>query len=146
MLDVLVEVMASLYARLIGRPWQRRRAERLVKQGKVRCVLFDADEGALAGRTVDGVAEVSEKRLRVQGAELRVSRIEGPPEQGPTDPFSHDGRFQPPAGRLVFEPRTRIYRLRLHNGSTVRWAVLAFQAGQALALLGLSEEGSRAAE
>ena len=140
MLEALVEVIVSLYARLVGRPWQRRRAERLIKQGKVRCVLFDADEGVLPGRSVDGVADVSEKRLRLQGLELWVRGIAGPPDEGPIDPFSQDGKFYPSEGNLVFEPPACIYRLRLHNGSTVRCSVLAFQAGQVLALLGFSED------
>jgi hypothetical protein len=146
MLEVLVELIVSPYARLVGRPWQRRRAERLIKRGKARCVLFDADEGVLPGRSVDGVADVSEKRLRLPGVELWVRGIDGPPEEGPIDPFSQEGRFHPSDGNLVFEPRTCIYRLRLHNGSTVRWSVLAFQAGQVLDLLGFSEEGSRTGE
>jgi hypothetical protein len=143
MVEALVEVIRSLYARLVGRPWQRRRAERLIEQGRARCVLFDADEGVLPGRSLDGVAEVSEKRLRLQGVELWVRGIEGSPEVGPIVPFSRDGRFHPSDGNLVFEPRTCIYRLRLHNGSTVRLSVLAFQAGQVLALLGLNEEESK---
>jgi len=142
MLEALVEVVVSLHARLVGRPWQRRRAERLIGHGKVSCVLFDADEGVLPGRSVSGVAEVSEGRLRLQGVELWVRGIEGPPEEGPIDPFAHDGRFHPSDGNLAFEPRARIYRLRLHNGSAVRWSVLAFQAEQALALLGF--RGARA--
>lgn len=143
MVEALVEIIVSLYARLVGRPWQGRRAQRLIKQGKVRCVLFDADEGVLPGRSLDGVADVSEKRLRLQGVELWVRGIEGPRDDGPIDPFSHDGKFHPSVGNMVFEPRTCIFRLRLHNGSTVRWSVLAFQAGQVLALLGFSEEGSK---
>lgn len=107
----------------------------------MRCVLFDADEGVLPGPSIDGVAEVSEKRLRLHDVELWIRGIEGPMEAGPIDPFSHDGKFHPSNGNLLFEPRTCIYRLRLHNGSAVRWSVLAFQAGQALALLGFSEEG-----
>ena len=142
--EVLVEVFASLYARFVGRPWQRRRAERLIKQKKVRCILFDADEGALPRRSVDGVAEVSEKRLSIEGVELWVRAIEGSPEEGPIDPFSKDGTFHPPEGGLAFRPRTSIYRLRLHNEATVRWSVLAFQAEQAVALLGLQENGSDA--
>jgi hypothetical protein len=145
-LEALVEGIVPLCARLVGRPWQQRRAERLIKQGKVRCVLFDADAGVLPGRSVGGVADVSEKRLRLQGMELWVRGIEGPPDVGPIDPFSHDGKFHPSEGNLVFAPRTCIYRLRLHNGSTVRWSVLAFQAGQALALLGFSEEGAKTGE
>ena len=136
MAEALVEVLASLFARFVGRPWQRRRAARLLRQGRVRCVLFDADAGVLPGRALDGVAEVSEKRLRLQGVELWVRAVEGPPIEGPLDPFAREGRFHPSEGTLVFEPRTSIHRLRLHNGSTVRWSVLAFQADAALALLG----------
>lgn len=137
MLDVVIEVLASLYARLVGRPWQRRRAERLIRHGKVRCVLFDADGHALPGRALDGVAEASEKRLTVQGVDLWVRGVDGPPVEGPLGPFARDGLFHPADGDLVFSPRTLIYRLRLHDGSTVRWSVLAFQAEQVLALLGL---------
>jgi hypothetical protein len=140
--EVLVEVFAALYARFVGRPWQRRRAERLIRQQKVRCVLFDADGGALPHRSVDGVAEVSEGRLSIEGVELWVRAIEGSPEEGPMDPFAKDGTFRPPGGDLAFRPRTRIYTLRLHNEATVKWSVLAFQAEQAVALLGLQAEGS----
>lgn len=139
---MLVEVFVSLYGRFVGRPWQRRRAERLIKQKKVRCILFDVEEGALPQRLVDGVAEVSEKRLSIEGVELWVRAIEGSPEQGPIDPFAKGGTFHPSEGDLVFRPRTSIYRLRLHNGATVTWSVLAFQAEQAVALLGLQENGS----
>lgn len=139
---MLVEVFVSLYGRFVGRPWQRRRAERLIKQKKVRCILFDVEEGALPQRLVDGVAEVSEKRLSIEGVELWVRAIEGSPEQGPIDPFAKGGTFHPPEGDLAFRPRTGIYRLRLHNGATVTWSVLAFQAEQAVALLGLQENGS----
>lgn len=145
MLEALIEVILSLYGRLVGRPWQRRRAVGLIKQGKVRCVLFDADERVIPGRFVDGVAEVSEKRLRIQGVELGVRGIAGPTDEGPIDPFSQDGRFRPSDGNLVFGPRTCIYRLRLQDGATVQWSVLAFQAGQAVALLGFSEEGLKEA-
>lgn len=139
-LDAFVEILASLYARLVGRPWQRRRAGRLINQGRVRSILFDADEGVLRGRSVDGVAEVSEKRLRIHDVDLWVHGIEGPSAEGPLDPFSQDGTFRPSDGNLTFEPPTRIYRLRLHNEATVRWAVLAFQAGEALSLLGFDED------
>jgi hypothetical protein len=142
--EVLVEVFARLYAHFIGRPWQRRRAERLIKQKKVRCILFDADEGALPRRSVDGVAEVSERRLSIEGVDLWIRAIEGSPEEGPIDPFAKDGTFHPPEGDLAFRPRTSIYRLRLHNEATVKWSVLAFQAEQAVALLGLQENGSNA--
>jgi hypothetical protein len=142
--EVLVEVITSMYARFVGRPWQRRRAERLIKQKKVRCILFDADEGVLPRRSIDGVAEVSQKRLSIEGVELWVRVIEGAPDDGPIDPFSKDGTFHPPEGDLTFRPRTSIYRLRLHNEATVRWSVLAFQAEQAVALLGLQENGSNA--
>jgi hypothetical protein len=140
--EELVEVFVSLYARFVGRPWQRRRAERLIKQKKVRCILFDAEGGALPKRLVDGVAEVSENRLSIEGVELWVRAIEGSPEQGPIDPFAKGGTFHPTEGDLVFRPRTSIYRLRLHNGATVKWSILAFQAEQAVALLGLQENGS----
>lgn len=141
--DLMVEVLASIYARFVGRPWQRRRAERLIKQDKVRCVLFDATEGALPRRALDGVAEVSERRLSIAGVELWVRAIEGPSDEGPIDPFSKDGRFRPPEGDLNFRPRTSIYTLRLHDEATVKWSVLAFQAEQAVALLSLSRNRSQ---
>lgn len=144
MFEVLVEVLASLYARFVGRPWQRRRAERLIKHKKVRCALFDADGITLPRRSAEGVAEVSERRLSIEGADLWVRAIEGSPEEGPIDPFAKDGTFQPPEGDLAFRPRTKIYRLRLHNEATVKWSVLAFQAEQAVALLGLQENGANA--
>lgn len=144
MFEVLVEVLASLYARFLGRPWQRWRAERLIKHKKVRCILFDTDERALPRRSVDGVAEVSERRLSIEGTDLWVRAIEGSPEEGPIDPFAKDGTFQPSEGDLAFRPRTRIYRLRLHNEATVKWSVLAFQAEQAVALLGLQGNGANA--
>jgi len=138
--DVLVEVIASLYARVIGRPWQRRRAERLIKHGKVRCVLFEADGNVLPRGAVHGVAEVSERRLCIEGVDLWVRAIDGSPEEGPIDPFAKDGTFHPTEGDLTFQPRTKIYSLRLHNEATVKWSVLAFQAEQAVALLGLQEQ------
>lgn len=142
--EVVVEVIASLYARFVGRPWQRRRAERLIRQKKVRCILFDGDEGVLPRRSVDGVADVSERRLSIEGVELWVRTIEGSPEDGPIDPFAKDGTFHPPEGDLAFRPPTRIYTLRLHNEATVKWSVLAFQAEQAAGLLGLGENGPSA--
>lgn len=144
MFEVLVEVLSSLYARVVGRPWQRRRAERLIKHGKVRCVLFDAEGNALPRRSVPGVAEVSERRLAIEGVDLWVRAIEGSPEEGPIDPFGKDGTFQPPEGDLAFRPWTKIYTLRLRNEATVKWSVLAFQAEEAVALLGLQENGANA--
>lgn len=144
MFEVLVEVFASLYARFVGRPWQRRRAERLIKHKRVRCIVFDADESALPRRSVDGVAEISERRLSIEGTDLWVRAIEGTPEAGPVDPFSKDGTFQPSDGDLAFRPQTRIYTLRLHNEATVKWSVLAFQAEEAVALLGLQGSGANA--
>lgn len=141
---MLVEVFLSLYARFVGRPWQRRRAARLIKHEKVRCILFDADEGVLPRRSVDGVAEVSEKRLSIEGVDLWVRAIEGSPDEGPADPFAKDGTFHPPEGDLPFRSRTKVYRLRLHDGASVRWTVLADQADQAVALLGLHENGTSA--
>ncbi|HEY6935474.1 MAG TPA: hypothetical protein VI452_18940 [Marmoricola sp.] len=142
MLEAVIEVLVALYARVVGRPWQRRRAERLIKQGKVRCILFDADEGALPRRSVDGVAEVSDKRLRLQDVDLWVRGIEGPPGQGPIDPFEGDGTFRPTDGNLPFQPPTRIYRLRLHSGATVGWVVLAAQADEAVGLLGFGDRST----
>jgi hypothetical protein len=141
--DAAIEVLGMLYARVVGRPWQRRRAERLIKHGLVRSVLFDADPGVLRGRSVGGVAGVSERRLQLQDVDLWVQGIEGPAEDGPIDPFSVDGTFRPPDGNLPFRPQTRIYRLRLHDGATVRWVVLAFQADEALELLGFGDRATR---
>ena len=47
--EALIEVILSLYGRLVGLPWQRRRAVALIKQGKVRCVLSGADERVIPG-------------------------------------------------------------------------------------------------
>lgn len=142
MLEAVIEVLGALYSRVVGRPWQRRRAERLIRQGKVRSILFEADQGVLHSRSVNGVAEVSEKRLRLQDVDLWVRGIEGPAEAGPIDPFEHDGRFRPTDGNLQFQPPTRIYTLRLHTGATVKWVVLASQANQALALLGFVDRAA----
>jgi hypothetical protein len=114
------------------------------EQGDVRCIVFDADESALPRRTIDGVAGVSERRLTIEGTDLWVRAIEGGPEEGPIDPFAKERRFQPSDGDLAFRPRTRIYTLRLHNDATVKWSVLAFQAEEAVELLGLQENGASA--
>ena len=74
------------------------------------------------------MADVSERRLSSKGFDLSVGAIEGSPDDGPIDPYVKDGTFRPSEGDLAFQPRTKIYRFRLHNEATVKWSVLAFQA------------------
>ncbi|MCW2767254.1 MAG: hypothetical protein JWO11_3213 [Nocardioides sp.] len=72
-----------------------------------------------------------------------VRGVEGPPDEGQSTRSRRMESFTRRTATLVFEPRIRIYRLRLHNGPAVGWSVLAFQAEQALALLGFSDENGR---
>jgi hypothetical protein len=111
------------YERFAGRPWQRRRADRLIAKGRVRSILFDADDGVLPFPCLDGVAEVSDRRIRLGNTEVWVRDIEGDPAEGPIHPFA-EGTHRPSYGNMAFRPRTAIFTLRLDNGSRVRWTVL----------------------
>jgi hypothetical protein len=137
LLEICVEALGIINDRFVGRPWQRRRADRLIIEGRVRSILFEADDGVLPIPYIDGVAEVSNKRIQMRGTELWVWDIEGEPDEGPIHPFA-DGKHRPSDGNLAFHPRTAIFTLRLHNGSRVRWTVLQHQADRALALLGFA--------
>ena len=141
MFDVVVEIIFYLYGRFIGRPWQQRRARRLIGEGKVRSALFDGDDGVLPWSHHDGVAEVWEGRLRLTGADLWIRSVDAEVEAGPIDPFA-TGRMKRPDDRLTFGPKTSIFTLRTHTGGHVRWAVLDFQAEQALGLLGVPTPGT----
>jgi hypothetical protein len=67
----VVDVAIAIYSRLVGRPLQRLRARRLAKRGKIRSILFAADNPrVLPARVLDGVAEVWEGRIRLWGADL----------------------------------------------------------------------------
>jgi hypothetical protein len=142
-MDVFVgDVAIAIYSRLVGRPLQRLRARRLAKRGKIRSILFAADNpGVLPARVLDGVAEVWEGRIRLWGADLWIQDVELPPEAGPLGVFDEISRRRPRSdwdGDLVFGPRTWVYTLRTHQGR-VRWAVLDWQAGTALAMLGFPD-------
>lgn len=136
MFDVVVEVIFYLYGRFVGRPWQKSRAQRLISHGKVRSALFDGDDGVLPWSHLDGVAEVWEGRLQLHGADLWIRSVDGDVEAGPIDPFA-TGRLKRPDDQLTFRPKTSIFTLRTHTGGRVRWAVLDFQAQEALELLGV---------
>jgi hypothetical protein len=137
LIEICVEALGTLNDRFVGRPWQRRRADRLIIEGRVRSVLFEADDGVLPVPYLSGVAEVSDRRIQMSGTELWVRDIEGEPEEGPIHPFA-TGTHRPSDGNLAFRPRTAIFTLRLHNGSRVRWTVLQHQADRALVLLGFA--------
>jgi len=141
--EVVIEVVGFLYARYVGRPWQRRRARRLIKQGRVRSILFDGDEGVLPSRSLDGVAEVWEGRIRLWDADLWIRSVDATAEIGPVDPFK-DGKLKPSDGDLAFRPRTSIYTLHTHKGGRVKWTILEFQAQEALTLLGVPSVASQA--
>jgi hypothetical protein len=120
----------------MGRPWQRRRARRLAKRGKIRCALFGASNpGVLPTRALDGAAEVWEGRIRLWDADLWVQDVEFPPEPGAFVKLDEKGRHWPADERLLFCPPTLVYTLRTHRGR-VKWAVLDWQADTALAMLG----------
>ncbi len=142
MFDVVVEVIFYLYGRFVGRPWQKRRAQRLITQGKVRSALFDGDHGVLPWSHLDGVAEVWEGRLQLSGADLWIHSVDGEVEAGPIDPFA-TGRFKRPDDQLTFGPKTSIFTLRTHSGGRVRWAVLDFQAEKALEFLSVPTTAAR---
>ena len=130
--DAAIEV----YSRLVGRPWQRRRARRLAKHGKIRCALFGASSASvLPTRVLDGAAEVWEGRIRLWDADLWVQDVEFPPRPGMFTRGDARGRHLPADERLLFCPPTLVYTLRTHRG-TVQWAVLDWQADTALAMLG----------
>lgn len=136
--DVLIEI----YGRFVGRPWQRVRARRLARRGKIRCALFSpAPATVLHTRSLDGSAEVWEGRIRLWGAEVWVQGVEFPGEPGPLSDVDDKGRVRPAEGTLTFRPKTTIFNLRTHNG-TVRWAVLDWQAEEALLMLGFGPQGA----
>jgi hypothetical protein len=138
------DVAIVAYSRLVGEPLQRRRALRLAKGGKIRCVLFGADNPrVMPTRVLDGAAEVWERRIRLWSADLWVQDVELPPTAGPLEVFDEKGRLRRSDGDLLFRPRTRVFTLRTHQGR-VKWAVLDWQADTALAMLGFSGEASHA--
>lgn len=127
--EICVEVLGAIYERFVGRPRQRQRADRLITEGRVRSILFDADDGVLPVPCLDGVADVSEKRIQMWGTELWVHDIEGDPDEGPIYPFA-DGTYRPSDGNLAFRPRTASFTLRLHNCSRVCLTVLQHLADE----------------
>lgn len=129
----IIDLAIEAYAALIGRPFQRWRAKRLSRAGKIRSVLFAAEgTRALPGKSLDGAAEVRHGRISLADAELWVQGIDVDVDSGP----KRDG-FD---GDLWCRPKTRIHRLRTHNGAAL-WAVLAFQSDEALAMLGFAPDG-----
>jgi hypothetical protein len=147
MYDVLgpavFDVVIAGYSGLAGRPLQRRRARRLAKSGRIRSVLFAADNArVLPTSLLDGAAEVWEGRIRLWGTDLWIQDVEFPPVSGPRDMSEELGRFRRSDGNLLFGPRTWIYTLRTHQGR-VRWAVLDWQAETALTMLGFPQKAPR---
>lgn len=136
MFELVVEVISYLYGRFVGRPWQRRRARRLITHGKVRSALFDGDDRVLPSRRLDGAAEVWEGRIRLWDADLWIRSRDEDVESGSVDPFK-TGKMKRTDDHLAFRPRTSIFTLHTHTGGRVRWAVLDFQAREALELLGV---------
>ncbi len=146
MIDLLPPVVFDLfieaYGLLAGRPLQRRRARRLAKRGKIRSVLFGANPaGVLPSQSLDGAAEVWEGRIRLWDADLWVQDVDLPPEAGPLKDLDDRGNVRPSDGNLAFRPKTAIFTLRTHRGH-VRWTVLAWQADEALAMLGFGQPES----
>jgi hypothetical protein len=123
MYDVLgpavFDVAIAGYSGLVGRPLQRRRALRLAKGGKIRSVLFAADNPrVLPTRVLDGAAEVWEGRIRLWGTDLWIQDVAFPPVSGPRDMSEELGRFRRSDGDLLFSPSDMDLHAAYPSGSS----------------------------
>lgn len=133
MLVLIIDPMLAMFAALIGRPLQAIRARRLLRSGRVRCTIYRSVPTSILGvPSLSGVAEVSNHSLRIYDIVISVESIEPRYTIGPENASAS-------LDSLIFRPETHNFELHTAKGR-IFWAVLAFQAPEALRLLGFEHD------
>lgn len=106
MIDLFIELIAAL----IGRPFQRQRAKRLIIEGRAQCVLsYPIPRSALRESRMSGVAKFSPGSIELNGWRTHILSIELPGRKG----FD----LAKPDTRMFCGPPQSIYSVVTQRGS-----------------------------
>ena len=105
-----IDLLIEAYAFMIGLPWQRLRAKRLLKVGKGQVVLaYPNPESSLLSSRMSGVATFAPGSIQLGSWRTNVTSIEVPGKTG--------SLIDRQDSRMIFGPKTVVYRAHTQRGS-----------------------------